>query len=215
MDGLLPELCVVIKANLGIAHDNTTISELSKWVDLDHSAITLDEDLVERTDAGRCRSCLVAFETHLQGHVFCLCLGDPVHNVHWHLDDCCWVGGGNVLNGSTACLATDHNGAAATTVHEDGKVLLVFDLEPLAEHNGIARLARCAGLLRDECLAEHFICIFRCLLLLDDVDTALEVILLEVSEAPTTRQDLGLDDDLVAAEDLGGLRRFRRCLCHH
>mmetsp|Transcript_126631 Transcript_126631/g.394230 ORF Transcript_126631/g.394230 Transcript_126631/m.394230 type:complete len:259 (-) Transcript_126631:538-1314(-) len=95
---LLAELGIVVETHLGVADDDTAVDQLGERVDLNHRAVALDEDLVERGNAGGRGGGLIALEAHLYGHVLGLLLGDPVHDVNWHLHDRCRVGRGDILN---------------------------------------------------------------------------------------------------------------------
>mmetsp|Transcript_34002 Transcript_34002/g.87180 ORF Transcript_34002/g.87180 Transcript_34002/m.87180 type:complete len:447 (-) Transcript_34002:25-1365(-) len=214
VDGLLAERGVVVEADLGVAHDDTTIGELGERIDLDHGAVTLSEDLVETLDADRRGVGLGALEAHLAGHLLGHAGRDALHDVHRHLHDRARIRRGDILNGGATRLGANHQGATAAAIHEDCEVLLVLDLELLGQHDGVTRLARRAGLLRDQCLAEHLVRILGDLALVDDVHAALEVVLLEVAEAAATSQHLRLDHDLATIEALCLLLSLRRGLGH-
>mmetsp|Transcript_135171 Transcript_135171/g.341988 ORF Transcript_135171/g.341988 Transcript_135171/m.341988 type:complete len:259 (+) Transcript_135171:629-1405(+) len=219
MDRLLPELGIVVEADLGVTDKDTAICKGGQRVDFNHGAIAIDENLVQVCYECGCLLDLPTRVAHLCGHFFGD-LGSHSHlDVHRLLDYCGGVGGGDVLDRCTTCLAAYQQRASAATVHQYREILLRLDGNLLSEKQNVVWLALRACLLSDQSLAEHLISHLANFGLRDDVHAALEAVLLEVTQAAASGQDLGLHHDFVARKICsllhGLLDREDRCVLRH
>mmetsp|Transcript_135173 Transcript_135173/g.341998 ORF Transcript_135173/g.341998 Transcript_135173/m.341998 type:complete len:202 (+) Transcript_135173:629-1234(+) len=200
MDRLLPELGIVVKANLGITNKDSAIFQSSQGIDLKHCAIALHEDLVQvRNKCGSVLN-LSANVAHLSRHLRSDLRGHAFHDVHGLFDNGGGVGSGDVFNRGATGLATNHQRASATTVHQDRKILLGVNRNLLGEKESVVRLAFRTCLLCDQRLAQHLLRYLCDLSFGDDVHTTLEVVLLEIPQAAASGQDLGFHNDLVTCK---------------
>ena len=104
----------------------------------------------------------------------------------------------DVLNRHAALGRPHKHGTTEGAVHEDGKVLFSGDLKKFRNKHSIARLSRFASLLRYQCLPNHLAGNIGSLLRVgDNLDAALEPVLLEVAHPATTSEDLRLDHHLA------------------
>mmetsp|Transcript_135172 Transcript_135172/g.341993 ORF Transcript_135172/g.341993 Transcript_135172/m.341993 type:complete len:202 (+) Transcript_135172:629-1234(+) len=200
MDCLLPELSVVVEAHLGVADKDAAVFQSSQGVDLNHCAVAFDEDLVQiRNECGSLLD-LSAGVAHLCGHFRGNLGGHALLDVDRLLDNGGGVGSGDVFNRGATGLATNHQRASATTVHQDRKILLGVNRNLLGEKESVVRLAFRTCLLCDQRLAQHLLRYLCDLSFGDDVHTTLEVVLLEIPQAAASGQDLGFHNDLVTCK---------------
>mmetsp|Transcript_33618 Transcript_33618/g.84936 ORF Transcript_33618/g.84936 Transcript_33618/m.84936 type:complete len:202 (-) Transcript_33618:274-879(-) len=200
MDRLLPELGIVVEADLGVTDKDTAICKGGQRVDFNHGAIAIDENLVQVCYECGCLLDLPTRVAHLCGHFRGNLGGHALLDVDRLLDNGGGVGSGDVFNRGATGLATNHQRASATTVHQDRKILLGVNRNLLGEKESVVRLAFRTCLLCDQRLAQHLLRYLCDLSFGDDVHTTLEVVLLEIPQAAASGQDLGFHNDLVTCK---------------
>lgn len=197
-DVLLPEVGVVVEAELGVHAHNLVVRGLGQRVDLDLGGVLLAEDLVQVLNGLLGLGDALLAEAKLVGDIQSHLVGDTDVDVN-----VCGVDGVGVLLSNTlnvhATLRRRHdNGALGGTVHEDGQIKLAAGELALANVDGAAETAASASLLGDELVADHVLC--EQLGLggrVDNAHTSLQAIV-KGTLATATGQDLSLDDHIIA-----------------
>lgn len=198
-DVLLPEVGVVVEAELGIHAHDLVVRGLGQRVDLDLGGVLLAEDLVQVLDGvlGLGDALLAEAElgSNIQGHL----IGDADVDVDVSGVDGVRVLLGNALDVHAALRRRHNDGALGGTVHEDGQVELAAGKLALADVDGAAETAAGASLLGDELVADHVLGEQLGLgRRVDNAHTALQAVV-EGALSTATSQDLGLDDHIIAA----------------
>lgn len=199
----LPEISVVIEAELGVHGHDLVVRGLGKRVDLDLGGILLAEDLVELLDGVLGLLDALLAEAELGGDVAGHLIGDTDVDVDVGGVDGFGVLLGDTLNVHATLGRRNNDGALRSTVHEDGEVELAASELALADVDSAAETTLGASLLGDELVADHLL--GEHLGLgggVDDANTALEAVV-EGALSTATSKNLGLDDHVLAANLLG------------
>mmetsp|Transcript_25050 Transcript_25050/g.48641 ORF Transcript_25050/g.48641 Transcript_25050/m.48641 type:complete len:360 (-) Transcript_25050:338-1417(-) len=175
-DRRLSEGGVVVEANLRVRGEELAILVLCQRVDLDHRAVQIDEELVERLNLVH-RLGLVAGDLEALDNLHRLRVGDADVDVHRHLDNLLRRRVCEVLDGGAALGARDHQRPHRRAVQHDRKVHLLDQLHLLGQQHGVDGLALGPRLLRDQVVAQHLGRVLRNLRRLDHVHAALEAAL--------------------------------------
>mmetsp|Transcript_18006 Transcript_18006/g.41354 ORF Transcript_18006/g.41354 Transcript_18006/m.41354 type:complete len:337 (+) Transcript_18006:119-1129(+) len=150
----VPELGVVVEADLGVGRDQLAVGVLGEGVHLDHGAVLVDEEVVEGADlAGRVVPRAGHAEAVHDGRD--LLVGGARADVDGDLDDLLGTGLGQVLDGRAALAARYDERSAGRAVHEDGEVELLSEAHLLRQQQRVHRLARRTRLLRHERPPQH------------------------------------------------------------
>ena len=203
---LLTEVRVVVKAELGIHAEHSTVGGFGHGVDLDLGGVLLLEELVQ-LDEDVSRSLLLggAREANLLGDLKRGILGETFLEVDLGGHDRVGVLLGNLLNRGTALVRRDDHRKLRNAVVEDSNVVLVRGSTGLGDHHAVAQTATSTSLLRDELGANHLAReLTRLLGGLDQVHTTLEAIV-KVALTTATSKHLRLDHHRLAVERLGGV----------
>ena len=195
-DLFLPVVGGVVEVELAVDSDDPAVDGLGEWVDFDLGSIGADEELPEllhflnTAPEGLARKAELGAELHGDW------LGDALDTIEDLLEDGLWALGGDLFDLDTTLGGGDDDWGLGSTVEEDSEVELLLDLDWVREHDGLAVGALSTGLLGDEVLADHLGSDFLSLSSgLDEVNTALEAVLLPVALATATSVNLSLDDD--------------------
>jgi hypothetical protein len=118
---------------------------------------------------------------------------------------------GNIFNAHTTFLGINESRVGTCAVQSEGKVKLAVNSNLLDNVNSAAGEAISSRLLSHESVSEHlFGNAFHLLGRVNDVNTALESSLFEVTETATAAKHLGLDHVSIALEILRNLEGFLR-----
>ncbi len=199
---------VVVEVDLGIDRHDPLIVGQHQRVDLGQTAVLFDEDLREPVDRIDRLFCGISRQAQRPGQRARLELLQPQVRVHPLLEDGGRVAAGDLLD-LHAALATGHqHRLVPCAVDDDAEVELGGDRDGLGDHEFSDLHPGRSGLGRDHGLFKH-----RPARLLDLVGIFADF---DVSGlAAAAGVDLGLDDDLAAADLLPGLPRFGRRVDHN
>lgn len=156
-NGLLPELCVVVKVELGVHAQNLVVRGLGKGVDLDLSGVLLHEDLVELLDGVNGIVDALGREAELGSDAASHLVSDTNVDVDGGGEDGFWGILGDGLNVHTTLRRGDNDGALGGSVHENGEVELSSGKLALDNVDGVADTAALASLLGDELVTNHLV----------------------------------------------------------
>ena len=201
---------VVVEIEFRVEREDTAVRRGDERIDLDHGAITLDEEAVERGEELAELLRLVTGKTELGGELAHLVGLETEERVDRLMENLLRGVLGDLLDVHAAFGAGDDDGRLAFAIHEDGEVILFFDFDTVGDHHLADELALFTGLVRDEDLADHLAGDVRGFVRsLHEVDTAFEAVL-EGALATTTGMHLGLHDDVRSDLGGGGLGLFGR-----
>ena len=206
--------CIAIKADFGVENADIVLAVDDQRVDLQHLAVLLDEELVERVAQLDCLLDLLALHSQRLRDAQSMEIADARRGVHIERNDFLRRCRRDFLDIHPALCRGDKRNTGSFTIHQHREIQLSLNFRAIFDVDRVDLFARRAGLVGDEGFAEHFADVRDNLFnRFDNANTARTVfVALEFSFAASASVDLRLHDPDRSPQFFGcglRLRRFR------
>src|SRR4051794_1399261 len=147
--------CVIIKVEFRIESEHLTFGGYHQWIHFDHRAIETREGGKQTVEKFRCIFDLTRLELEFARKLACLIGLEPGQWIHRLTNDFLGRFSGDGFDFNASFGAGYNQRRSGGAIEQDRKINLAADVRRLCDEHLVHYPTCRAGLMRDQCLAQH------------------------------------------------------------